>query len=270
MSLVTIVCILVFVILTSLTIYLVHHQIFKEPFVSHPAIRFMSRDDVHQFIREDSDSYIRSLTYYDLVARKSDSHQSYLEKAINAAMNINEEEKSILQKSIDYANQFIRVTLPQANVPGILCETLYQLPWILARNGRDYENGYPHTREQIIFLGTITITPSHVHTVAQTLIHEKMHVYQRFFPEHIKHYLAKLNCNKYMLRQELPLVRSNPDLDKWVYICDPAQDGHRKPMIIEYKNERPASIGDVSPDSSSHREHPYEHMAYYVANLYRV
>jgi hypothetical protein len=59
-------------------------------------------------------------------------------------------------------------------------------------------------------------------------------------------------------------MRANPDLDEWVYKC-------RKGgvMVLNYRSPTPNSISDILSGSAMD-EHPYEHMAYYVASLYNI
>ena len=65
-----------------------------------------------------------------------------------------------------------------------------------------------------------------------------------------------------MTRQEYkktyPLLRSNPDLDDWIYI------DKSNTLSCSYNNQNPDSINDVNCDPIN--EHPFEIMAYDITN----
>jgi hypothetical protein len=85
----------------------------------------------------------------------------------------------MLVKCTQIADDFIANRMPY--VPGIDPNVLANIPWVLAKINENYENGFPHTRLGIIFLGKLD---SMIKTnLIQTLIHEKVHVYQRMYPK---------------------------------------------------------------------------------------
>jgi len=58
------------------------------------------------------------------------------------------------------------------------------------------------------------------------------------------------------------LVRSNPDLDPWIYLHPKTQ----RPMMAVYRSAKPKNINDVILADSA-AEHPYESMAYEIAGM---
>ena len=61
----------------------------------------------------------------------------------------------------------------------------------------EYENGLPHTRSNIIFLSDKMIPETETPDFINTLIHEKIHVYQRQNESIIDNVLSdKLKINK--------------------------------------------------------------------------
>jgi hypothetical protein len=97
-------------------------------------------------------------------------------------------------------------------------------------------------------------------SLTRTLIHEKIHVYQRLFPVETAKYTAHLKCVPTTARNAYPLSRANPDLDKTAYACKDEL------WLYQYKSHEPTHFDDVQ--KSGRAEHPYEHMAYHVASLF--
>ena len=126
-----------------------------------------------------------------------------------------------------------------------------------------YENGLPHTRANIIFLSNNILNESN-DKIIQTLIHEKVHIFQRYNPYHqyIIDFLDNNGIKRFMKRNEYiktyPLLRSNPDLDEWIYIDE------TKALSCSYNNQNPESINDVNCNQLY--EHPFEMMAYNIVN----
>ena len=138
--------------------------------------------------------------------------------------------------------------------------------------GNTYENGYPHTRGKYIILNNRYIDENDINKLIRVLIHEKIHVFQRNKPNHkiIKDYMNKKGYQKYKLREELlreqPLLRTNPDLDEWIY----KDITNNKIMYCLYSNENPYSITDIKNENNEDKhkeEHPYETMAYEISSM---
>ena len=132
---------------------------------------------------------------------------------------------------------------------------LEQLPWVFAKtSGSAYEDGLPHTRApHVIFVSSSTLLLRDK-ALAKTLLHEKIHVYQRLHPEKTAAAIVGAGYTKTRrLRRDVPLIRANPDLDEWIYM-----DPKKREMALVYNCDTPDSINDVAEGE----EHPYEAMAY--------
>ncbi len=129
-------------------------------------------------------------------------------------------------------------------------------------DGNEYEYGLPHTRNNIIIL-PINILSS-FNRLTKTLIHEKIHVYQKMYPDDINKYLDKNGYIKYKNRNEFNNLRANPDLDNYIYM-----NSNKQIMKAEYI-DNPYTINDViiEPINDYKYEHPLEYMAYNIENLY--
>tara|TARA_Y100000389_G_scaffold204789_1_gene259681 strand:- start:8374 stop:8991 length:618 start_codon:yes stop_codon:yes gene_type:complete len=126
--------------------------------------------------------------------------------------------------------------------------------------GKGYENGYPHTRGDTIFL------PKNQYISKNLLVHEKVHILQKKFPQLTDNYIKDNNfvrsSNTYSSK------RANPDIDQYTYY----NKDNKIEYSAKYKNQNPKNIGDVhyAYDSSQRYEHPFEQMAIDIAsNLYK-
>lgn len=208
-------------------------------------IKFLTKEESQEFIRKDNDGYIKKLSIYDLRARKVKSNDEYKELVINECLDITEEQKDKLRKSVIKANNYFN------NREG----------WNFSLINNKYENGYPHTRERIIFLSPNIINYEEIE-LTKTLIHESIHIYQRYNKKEIKEYLKK---NEYSFSRHKPLVsliRANPDLDNYIY-----KDKNGIELVAYYNSENPKGINDISLKDYSY-EHPFEKMAYEIADDY--
>jgi hypothetical protein len=95
----------------------------------------------------------------------------------------------------------------------------------------------------------------------KTLIHESIHIYQRYNKREMDEYMIKNGFEKIRKKNKGELIRSNPDLDEFIY-----KDKNGIEMKALYNSENPNGIGDIK--ISHNMEHPYEYMAYEIAENY--
>lgn len=222
------------------------------------SVTFLEADDTATFLNQDSDGYVSNMTYLDILARHCKSHKEYLKKARDSALSFSEEQKQLLESCIEDA-QYYLAQLKNKHINTKLLETL---PWKVAYVTNTYENGLPHTRKDIIFLSVNTMTQSKK-GLTRTLIHEYIHIYQRYYSNNFRETLVKEGYKIWRKRKGYPRVRANPDLDPYIYIHP---EGHI--MVSIYESEHPTSITDViNPDDYQH-EHPNEEIAHEIADAY--
>lgn len=218
----------------------------NENFIINPnPIIFLTLAESQSFIRNDSDNYIKNLSIYDLRARKALTNDDYLNTAINSCLEFNEQQKEKLIKCCGEAIKFFN----------------NNYKWVFALTNNNYEEGFPHTRGAVIFISPIIINYNETELI-KTLIHESIHIYQRFNKIAIQDYL---NQNGYFIsrkRDKSSLIRANPDLDDYIY---KNKDG--KELIAYYKSENPKGITDIQLSVVA-EEHPFEKMAYEIADNY--
>jgi len=206
-------------------------------------IDFLTKEESQQFMERDEDGYIRNLSVYDLRARNAESTDAYLKTAINSCMEFNEIQKDKLRvcalEALKYFNN--------------------NQNWTFALVSNSYEDGFPHTRSNIIFLSPVILNYSNSELI-KTLIHESVHIYQRYNKETIDKYLYKNGYSISRLKDKNSKIRANPDLDNYIY---KSRDG--KELIAYYKTDNPKGIGDVVIIEG---EHPFEVMAYEYGEAY--
>ena len=140
-----------------------------------------------------------------------------------------------------------------------------KIPWRFAFTKGYYENGLPHTRMNIIFL-PYSILDEPISSITQTLIHEKVHLHQRKYNARYQERLREKNYKIIGKRSQNYRIRSNPDVDEYIYY-------HPKNfvMIENYRTLTPENIQDTEKSSIDVTyEHPYEEIAYKVAEKYSV
>lgn len=212
-------------------------------------VTFVSSKEVAEFLAADRDGYVASLTPIDLYARDVATAAEYKDRIVKLPVDVDESKKKQITKLAQAVDQY----LYQSNQ-----HKLASVPWKIAfMKGDAYENGYPHTRGDVIFLSTNEIDSV---ALKPTLLHEKVHVYQRMYPDEMAKYIQSNKYRAMKLRKDEPMARSNPDLDDWIYV-DPRTS---KPMVALYTSQRPSSISDVVLQNAAY-EHPYEKMAYEIA-----
>lgn len=218
----------------------------NENFIINPnPITFLTLAESQSFMRNDSDNYIKNLSIYDLRARKALTNDDYLNTAINSCLEFNEQQKEKLIKCCGEAIKFFN----------------NNYKWVFALANNNYEEGFPHTRGAVIFISPIIINYNETELI-KTLIHESIHIYQRFNKIAIQDYL---NQNGYFIsrkRDTVLLIRANPDLDEYIY-----KNKEGKELIAYYNSENPKGITDIQLSVSA-EEHPFEKMAYSIADNY--
>lgn len=217
---------------------------------------YLSEAVTRDFLLDDVDGYVRSLTAPDLYARKVSSHSAYRERIGGAAIDFSESQKALLDLSTEKADAFL-ATLKSAYIAN---ELMAPIGWKFALTKDDlYEDGYPHTRADVIF-----ISPSLLESndLVKTLIHEKIHIYQRAHLARFQKVLADKGYRVIGERKNFPHSRANPDLDPFVY-----ESPKGKRMIALYNSSTPQNITDTQQEDAT-AEHPFEEVAYTLSSEY--
>ena len=223
-------------------IYVIFSEI-NESFINSNVI-FKSMEEIQLFIINDKDDYIKNMSIYDLRARKVKSHEEYINIIITNILDFNNEQIEKLKRCSKNASNYFN----------------NGKEWKFALISSVYEEGFPHTREDIIFLSPFVLNFDDK-ILTKTLIHESIHIYQRYNKKAMEEYMIKNGFEKLRRREKGTLIRSNPDLDEFIY-----KNKNGIEMIAYYNSEYPNGIGDIK--ISSNMEHPFEYMAYEMAENY--
>jgi len=202
---------------------------------------YMTAEETIIFIRNDPDNYVKNLSKYDLVARNMKNSQDYINNIVNQCYNFSERDMIKIDKCSTIAKNYFN----------------NGYKWKFALIGDIYEEGMPHTRNDIIFLSP-KIVNNGEDELTKILIHESVHIYQRY--NNMNKYLEE---NRYTIsrrRDSELLIRANPDLDEYIY-----KDRNGNELFYKYTSSMPVGINDIIPTIN---EHPYEIMAYKIAEDY--
>lgn len=197
----------------------------------------------------DTSYFFERMNTSDLYARKALTKDHYRHIYKQGLSSFTPIEKAKLKQITQKADQLMK-PLSKMNA----------IPWRFAKVHKSIENGFPHTLGDTIILAEI---PS-----VQTLIHEKIHVFQRFYPLETSKIISKIiQLEPKDKIEHYSLARNNPDINSFVY-------GRDNYVIIQtYKSAKPDDLADSAPmkhyDNGSiksvsinEKEHPYETMAY--------
>jgi len=252
-------------------------------------IKFMTFKETADFLRNDSDAYVRNMSALDLHARHAKTYMDYIDNIEDTAITFTAEEKELLGKCADKADNYFKMgqfkELEYAN--HINGNDIAGIKWIFANTYanqfnhkiKEYEEGLPHTRENIIFVSKNVLKYDELN-LTNTLIHEKIHIYQRYnsniFDKIIKD-MGLLEIDKKAYKSA-KYIRSNPDTNSKIYYApanaanaanaaNSAMVSDANVMVCLYRNDNPNSINDVIHKNYS-MEHPYEKIAYEIAENY--
>ncbi len=221
--------------------------------------KYLNKDELYEYLIKDSDNYFKNFSNVDFKVRNVNNINEYYQNIKLACYDINKTTEKFLNKCITIANEKL-TNYKCVGFDGAKCANLEWKIGIIKE--KFYEEGFPHTRHNLIILPFNSL--NNKENLVNTLIHEKIHVYQKMYPKDIEQYLQTNGFNKYKLRNSFTNIniRSNPDMDDWIY-----KNKDNEIMMAEYNNN-PKSIMDVNikPNNSYQYEHPFEYMAYNITN----
>jgi hypothetical protein len=239
-----------------------------EKFNDNNNIYFMSYEETNAYLLKDRDNYVKNFSDVDLYARKVNTKDEYKESISKCSISFTNKQKNILIECIKIVDNFFDKYNKIVNG-----KEINKIKWKLAltykNNNFEYEEGLPHTRENIIFI-TDSLIPdenNNYDNLIKILVHEKIHIYQKYnsklFEDIIKS-MGYMILPEYKIdKDKLYLRRSNPDINNTIYY-NPVNN---KDMVFYYSSKTPHGINDISTNNFS-LEHPYEFIAYEIANDY--
>jgi hypothetical protein len=222
-------------------------------------IYYIKKQDLINILKKNNDNYYNTFFKNDYITRNIDTIEDYYNNIDKSVIDINNNDKIKLNKCIYKANN----NLKKINLKWFNGNKASKIPWkIGCINNKLYENGLPHTRNDIIILSKYHIEKYSEYKLTKTLIHEKVHVYQKIYPNDCKIYLDNNGFIKFKKRSNEDNIRANPDLDNWIY-----KDMYNNIYQAKYNNN-PLSVEDITylPINTQSHEHPFEKMAIDIEN----
>jgi len=234
----------------------------NQTFKSNNNIIFLTKENLLITLLEDKDDYYKKFYRNDFKARNIKTINDYTEKIYNSVSDADLIIKEKVILAISHANKFLN-SVYYDYFDGKECnKLLWKIGFV---KNKLYENGLPHTRNDIIILSIDGVKNNTLKNITNTLIHEKIHIYQKKFPEKIDKYISFYNFKKIKKREEYDNIRANPDLDDYIY-----QDSDNNTYKALY-NKNAQSVEDIIyyPKNNQIYEHPFEKMAIEIENKYK-
>lgn len=216
----------------------------------------------------DASPYFDNMNNFDLKVRGALTRKAYKNMYLQGFMNFSTNQRKIIENCLTIANNKLHKNFAR----------LYSIPWKLAKIDASLENGFPHTLGDVIILSDAFFSRP-IGDMTATLIHEKVHVFQRLYPKETLEIVKSMGFQTYDIDKKTLRYRSNPDLP---HTCYGTHDG----PIVQLYNDNPVTLFDSRPilitptkeititshdlglPSYVHQvEHPYEIMASIIPEL---
>jgi hypothetical protein len=223
---------------------------------------FFDKDNLTKILLENNDDYYNIFYKYDLYARNVNNIEEYKVNIQKSTVNFTQKQKDKIIKACNLINNKIKNI--NIDIYGFDKNKFNKIIFKFgAIKGKLYENGLPHTRDDIIILPIKKINNYSIEKLSKTICHEKVHIYQKKYKEDIQLYLKKNNIKILKKREEKDLIRANPDLDNFIYY------DNNLVYSAKYNSETPVSVEDIiyNYDQSQSSEHPFEKMAIEIENI---
>jgi hypothetical protein len=223
-------------------------------------IIFLNRDELLELLIDNNDNYYETFYNNDYKTRNIDTIEEYFEYIKSSVDNFDNDSIIKLKQCINNAD----LIMEKISFKWFDGKKANKIPWKLGCiKGKLYENGLPHTRSDVIIISKENVKDYNMNKLTKTLIHEKVHIYQKRYPDDMLIYLKENNFIKVKSRENDDNIRSNPDLDNFIY--KDAEDNIYKATYLD----NAVNIEDIkySPIDHQSYEHPYEKMAIFIEKM---
>jgi hypothetical protein len=258
---------LILIIIFLLLFYILNRFLIKnEHYENKVAIHFLSKEKTIKNLLNNNDGYFDKFFKKDLEVRNVSSIDEYKAIIKKCTCNFNNDEQDKIKQAIRNITQKIN-NIQNNYYKNINIKKLNQIPWVIGLIcNNKYENGLPHTRNHIILLSREKMNYYSMNKLEKTLIHEKIHIYQKKHPEEVNAYLDNMGFQKIKIREKNDNIRANPDLDNYIY-----QDKDHNTYKAVY-NTNASTLEDITyyPYDKQNWEHPHEKMAIEFENIINI
>lgn len=212
-------------------------------------IQLLNKEKLSKILITDPDNFYKNLTIPNLKLRKITNRKEYLQNIEKYLYTLNKNEECIVLNAICKAQNILFNNFSNTNRYQFDYNKMKNIPWIIGcSKGDGYEFGLPHTRNNIIILNYTNIYDKDLY---KTLIHERVHIYQKLFPENVQQFLQYYNFQ--IIGGKNIYHLNNPDTDDNIYYHG---DIVFESLIINDKVTYPLEEFKF--------EHPFEFMAYLI------
>jgi hypothetical protein len=225
----------------------------------HSLPQFLSTHKTTQLISQNHD-YYHLFSKKDWNLRGVQNKKEYLQQIPDCCEEFTPEEKKKLQSLCKKADDFFKTIHSRYSIEWLNGTILSTIRWKFGCINDSYENGNPHTIGNTILLSKEDFDRTERDFIS-LLIHEKVHIFQRYYPLYIKKYLTRYQFKPYRKRTKYDNIRANPDTDRYVY------ERLGKVYRATYKKSA-KTINDIRLTNLKN-EHPFEEMAYRVEEMYK-
>jgi hypothetical protein len=257
------------IIIIIVVIYLIYFFFFRKT----TCIKYLTVDEFMSITN--SSEYFNNMNSYDLQVRKSNNKNEYFKKYQLGYQTFTMEQKNILLNIVNIVENKINKYNNFKNIK-----------WVFVKIDTNLENSFPHTIENVIVLSNNFFYSSTSRQI-NTIIHEKVHIYQRMYPEYIDILYKNWGFDK--VEVDIDYNRNNPDIKYYysynnnlliqLYTNNPRELYDSNTYLIDLENNNKIIINNNIikqynlPDISiSKLEHPNEIMAeiisLYLTNSY--
>lgn len=224
----------------------------------------------------DNSPFFKRMNANDLMVRKAKTATDYAPSYLSGLQPFSSNEQAQLQGLVKTCNARLLQTM-----------FLRAIPWKFAKLDAMYENGWPHTLEDVIILPSNFLaknTPSN--RLVETLIHEKIHVYQRLHKSRSLRLIESWGFKEARIPDYLrPFTRNNPDLSGFFHFnylapvqvydkLNPTSLADSQVIVIDIRAHEMKHVTNGMemlpfPTGIIHQtEHPYEVMASLIPKIY--
>ena len=201
----------------------------------------------------ENSTYFDKMSKDDLKARHALTIAEYKGIYLDSIKNFSDNEKIIL---MDFTREIDKICRR--------FKRFVNIPWKFAKLCCHVEEGFPHTIDDIIFLPFDFLYTRDKEFMKKTLIHEKIHLFQRVYPLQTNILIQNYwNFAIFSLATKIKKnSRNNPDLNNLLY------HRYNSTCFQEY-SDNPTSLTHSALAKSCREkyEHPYEQMAYIIPTI---
>jgi len=236
-------------------LFFILYTLTYEPFETIGNITFMNSNETKNVLISDDDNYYATFSEYDLLARHVKTINEYKKNIINSPTNATYD----LRNKITICIKNIEKNISKIEMEGFDSEKFNNIHWKVGFfSGKEYENGLPHTRGDIIIMPVKLINEYNEKRLTELMAHEMIHIYQKIYPDEVQKYLQFNNIDIQEGTNRInDFRRANPDINRIDYKDD------KSLYFANYKDKNPNNVDDVifSHSGTQEGEHPYEKMS---------